>query len=93
MTNFEKIKAMSVDALAEWLERLSKRYDEPDWTCWFDENYCKKCEPVIGRYKDSHREMEFSWCELNDNKCKYFQELDEIPDEKEIIKMWLESEV
>jgi hypothetical protein len=38
------------------------------------------------------RECEFAWCEIND-KCIAFPELGEMPSDKEIIKLWLESEV
>ena len=37
------------------------------------------------------RECEFAWCELN-GKCKFFKDMDDIPDVKQIIKMWLESD-
>jgi ATP-dependent helicase/DNAse subunit B len=36
-------------------------------------------------------EIECTYCEL-ENKCRFFQELDDVPDNKEMIKMWLEEE-
>lgn len=91
MTVFQKIKNMDTDELAEWLDEHGA-YDDAPWFRWWDENYCKKCKPVIGKYKDFDREMEFAWCELNDDRCKFFQDMDEMLSNKQIIKMWLESE-
>ena len=41
---------------------------------------------------DSEYKFPCYWCEL-ENKCKYFLDLDEVPDNKMIIKMWLKLEV
>ena len=87
MNNFEYIKSLSVDELAEWLDEHGE-FDGAPWSIWFDKTYCSKCDPVMGKYPDSDREIEFAWCELND-KCRF---MDFIPDAKEIIKLWLESE-
>jgi hypothetical protein len=38
---------------------------------------------------DTGRKVKFAWCEFHE-KCKFFPNLEEIPDDKEIIKMWLE---
>lgn len=90
MTVFESIKSWDVDGFTEWLDEYGA-FDTAPWMRWYDNNYCNKCEPVIENDSQTHREQEFSWCELN-GKCRYFKELDEIPDHKQIIKMWLESE-
>lgn len=88
MTNFENIKAMSIDEFAEWLEQNTTWVDAP-WTIWFNDNYCAKCEPEYGTMVDTGRKVTFAWCELHE-KCKFFPDLEEIPGDKEIIKMWLE---
>ena len=96
MTNFEMIKSKNIDEFAELLSEHFG-YDDAPWWKYFDNNYCKGCKPEIvlteslNRKIDSDREVEYAWCELN-HKCKFFQEMDEIPDEKQIIKMWLLSE-
>lgn len=89
MNNFEKIKSMNIDEFTKWLDRIHAQYDETPWSDWFDENYCQKCEPETGYIDD--KKYDFSWCELND-QCKYFEDLDDIPDCEYIIKLWLESE-
>ena len=77
--------ASSLEQIMDFLvEKLEKALDE-------DDNYCSKCESIIAYVKEFNRECECAWCELN-GKCKYFQELDNIPDNKQVIKMWLEGE-
>lgn len=88
---FDDIKSKSVDKFAEWLDKYGM-FDNSPWMEWFDKKYCNKCEPVMCRYKDSKSEIPCSWCEL-ENKCKFFPNLDHTPDNKDIIKMWLESEM
>ena len=44
------------------------------------------------KYEDGGREFPCSYCELNGN-CKFFPDLDEAPDNKMIIKMWLETSI
>lgn len=91
MKNFDIFKTKNLDELADWLDKYGM-YDGSIWGDWFDKNYCSKCEPVI---KDEHERCswfnEFSWCEIN-GKCRYFQELDMIPSNKQVVKMWLEAE-
>ena len=90
MTNFEKIKLMSKDALADWLDKLSEYSDEAPWLTWFTEEYCDKCDPIKGTYKGSDRTHDFAYCELHDN-CKYFPNEDmSIP--TNLIKKWFEQE-
>lgn len=94
MTVFESFKANNIDELAEWLDKNISCIDETPWIKWWDNNYCNKCESEIVRtpyFLGGEREQECGWCELND-KCKYFQHLDDIPDNKYVIKLWLESE-
>jgi hypothetical protein len=83
---------MTIDALAEWLDKYGQ-FDSSPWMNWFTENYCNKCESIECHYPDSEYKFHCSWCELNDNKCKFFPDADEAPNNKKIIKLWLESEV
>lgn len=89
MTVYEKIKSMNIDELVKWFAQFSEAYDDTPWLNWFDDYYCEKCDPEI-RYING-REYCFGWCELNDG-CKYFQEFDDILDNEQMIRMWLETE-
>ena len=84
MRIFDIIKSKNIDGLAEWLDKF-KMWDDTPWTLWYNETYCKKCEPIV---KDG---MDYGYCELNDN-CRYFKDMEEIPNSKQMIKLWLESE-
>ena len=92
MTKFEEIKSKNIDELAEWLDKHGV-YDYSLWGNWFDENYCSKCEPILVSKEgtDYHFDIPCAWCELN-GKCKFFQDLDGTPDNKYVIKLWLETE-
>ena len=92
-SNAEMIKAMNIEQLAEWLD-TNGMWDNSPWSKWFDSTYCKQCESVKATVKDDFgkRECDFAWCEL-EHKCRYFADREDVPDCKEIIKMWLESEV
>lgn len=96
MTVFEKFKSKNIDELAEWFDKHCKLDTAPWWDYW-DKNYCSKCEseityvPDLSKDLNSDIKVECAWCELND-KCKFFKEMDKMPDEKEIIKMWLVNE-
>lgn len=92
MTRFEELKNMDIDELAEWIDE-NGQFDNSPWMTWFDELYCQNCEAVMCHYPDSTHEFPCSWCEINDDKCKFFPDLAEVPDGKKIVKMWLESEV
>lgn len=100
MTNFEKLKTMTVDELADWLNE-NCQHDEAPWVEWFDKNYCKKCEPITCRVEATNigleplfpeQEVDCAYCEL-ENKCRFCPEATGIPSLKTIIKMWLEGEV
>lgn len=94
MTVFESFKTKSIDELTEWFAK-NGGYDGTPWTMWFDKNYCLKCEGVTAYVPEYHnKEMEFGYCELY-GKCKFFEDvdIDDVLDDKFIIKMWLESEV
>lgn len=90
MNRFEKINTKNIDEFAEWLDEHGT-YDYSAWAKWWDNNYCLKCESVIAYIPEFDGEHECAWCEIN-GKCKFFQELDDIPDNKQVIKLWLESE-
>ena len=83
MTIFEKIKSMDIDEFVEWYAKVGDIEHDP---CdrWFEKKYCDDCEVVFENHV-------YGWCELN-GKCKFFQELDDIPSFKQTIKLWLESE-
>lgn len=88
---FDKFKSINIDGMAEWLDQYGM-FDNSPWMTWFDQQYCKNCEDVMCKYENGKREFPYSYCEFNGN-CKFFPDLDESPDNKMIIKMWLESEV
>lgn len=101
MTKFESINSKNIDEFAEWLDKYGA-YDDSAWSKWFDENYCQKCKTVIMPREEYARidgwsrsdycgDIECGYCEIRD-KCQYFQDKDEVPNNKEIIKMWLETE-
>ncbi len=102
MNNFEKLKSMSIDELAEWLDK-NGIIDNSPWDEHFNNKYCNNCESVMCKYEDAEKvlgfkpclwddEIECVYCEL-EHKCKFFPELDDIPDNRDTIRMWLESEV
>lgn len=91
MTNFAKLKSMSVDELAKFLDKYGQ-YDHSPWSLWFDKRYCKNCDEIIGKDPDGSRQFLFSYCEVYD-KCRFFENLSDAPDNKEIIKMWLELDL
>ena len=101
MTRFEELKNMDIEVLAEWLDK-NGQFDDVPWSNWFANTYCNNCEAIKCKYTDAesklgfkpfyNRDIECSYCEL-ERKCRFFQDMDDIPDSKEIVKMWLESEV
>ena len=104
MTNFEHLKSMSIEELAEWLDMYGQ-YDNSPWSTWFSETYCDKCESIKCKYVDAEKTLGFTpylfgsysgdlfcaYCEL-EKKCKFFPDLDNTPDNLETIKMWLTRE-
>ena len=97
MTNFEKIKNMSLDEFAEWVDEHGM-FDNTPWMKWFNENYCDKCESIFVKAEEAEKvlgikpfyneEYECAYCEVYENCCKFFP--DKCPSNKDIIKMWLE---
>lgn len=90
MTILEDFKNKNIDELVDWFDKHFT-FDDAPWWIWWDKNYCSKCisEMFID---DNGDKTNFAYCEVNGN-CKFFKELDDIPDNKSIIKMWLESEL
>ena len=107
MINFERLQSMSMDELAEWLDK-NCMFDNSPWLNSFNEKYCEKCESIKCKYVDAEEklglspyacysgEIKCAYCELADEsgikKCRFFPELNDVPDNKEMIKMWLEEE-
>jgi hypothetical protein len=87
MNNFEKLKSMSAEELAEWFDKYIA-FDNAPYMIWFDQKYCKNCEPIMCKYEDSKYEFPCSYCEL-EGTCKFFPEQENTPDSQKIIKMWL----
>lgn len=92
MNNYERIMSMEIDELAEYLNDKWTHDDDPSIE-WWNKKYCSNCEPITVKAQYLGHNIDCSWCELNDDKCKYFPELKEMPDSKQIMRMWLESDV
>lgn len=85
MIMFENLQSMNIDEFVEWFAENCVHDNDPSIR-WFDETYCKNCECVV---KDG---IEYGYCELND-KCRFFQHIDGALDNKQTIKLWLQSEI
>lgn len=106
MTNIERLKAMSLEELAEWLDE-NGMFDGSPWNTWFTNRYCENCESIECKYDRAKTDLgitpfydetiECAYCELADEsgikRCRFFPELDDIPNNKKIIEMWLIEEV
>lgn len=79
MTVFENLMSKNIDELVEWLDENGAVYDSP-WKKWYNKTYCRKCNAD-----------ECRWCQLY-NKCKFFPEMNRVPNRRQKIKLWLESE-
>ena len=96
MNNLKNLQIMNIDQLVEFLD-TNGHLDGICWKC-FEETYCDNC-PTETVYIDEHEgehiwktECECTYCEVHD-KCRFFTEMDDVPDSKETIKLWLEAEV
>ena len=92
MKVFDEIKSKDIDEFAEWLDKECGWFEGAPWSEYFDNTYCKNCEGVKVYAEYLNRDVEYGWCELY-GKCKFFENLDKVPDNKQMIKMWLELEV
>lgn len=75
---------MNIDEFVEWYQN-NCLHDHDPCIKWWDETYCKNCKPII---KDG---MEYAYCELN-YKCRFFKDMDNVPDCEQTTKLWLQSE-
>lgn len=89
MTIFENFINRDIDALVDYLDEHFT-FDNAPWWKWWDENYCSKCIAEIA-VDDEGNKRDYGYCELHGN-CRFFKDMKEIPDNKQIIKMWLESD-
>lgn len=102
MTNFKHLQTMTVEQLADWLDK-NGMFDGSPWLDWFNKSYCEKCEAIECHYEKAKmdlgidliytdRTIECAYCEL-EPKCRFFPELEKVPDNKKVIEMWLIEEV
>ena len=98
MTNFEKIKSLSIEEFAGWIDSTLPFSGNEPWNKWFNEEYCKKCEPetVLGNglyypWGTHETEIECSFCEIN-GYCRFFPYYNSPLDTKDVITMWLNKE-
>ena len=90
MTWFDNLKSKNVDEFAKWLDENCLA-DSAPWHYWFGKKYCNNCETI--RQQTYHNGLlEHAWCELNNNRCKFFIDMEEIPCGVDLIKMWLNSD-
>lgn len=90
MKIIDVIKSYTVDEMADFLDEYSM-HDSNPWFDWWDENYCSKCMEEISFNPYYGRDCRYAYCELHNN-CRHFQDMEEVPDSKQILKMWLETE-
>lgn len=91
MNKYERLRSMTIDDMAGYLDACWSHDDDPSME-WWNKKYCNNCEPVYKYAECFNREVDFAWCEVNGGQCKYFPELDGLPDNRQIMKMWLESD-
>lgn len=93
MTNFEKLKNLSNDKFAEWLDQHGA-FDNSPWNIYFSHKYCDNCEPIkkeVEGWGFHGKSVLCAYCELND-KCIYFPDIEEVPSNLDMIKLWLNAE-
>ena len=107
MNNFENLKKMSLEDFTDWLDK-NGQFDDSPWSDWFSKKYCDNCESIEISDAEAKEKLGFSlyewfgidtecaFCELADEsgkkRCRFFQDLDDIPDNKKVIEMWLIEE-
>lgn len=67
MTNADRIRTLSDEEMAKYLDTLT--WKEPAWDRWFNEEFCKKCKPLVGEYEG--KTIEFHECETCDGECPH----------------------
>lgn len=100
MNNFENLKKMSLDDFTAWLDK-NGMFDNSPWLNSFNKKYCDNCESVECHYEEAKEKLgitpfydntiECAYCEVY-KKCRFFEHLEDVPDNKDMIKMWLEEE-
>ena len=99
MTNFDFLRSMSVDELAEWLDE-NGQFDNSPWANWFNDKYCSNCESITCKVEGANigvtplypeHEIDCAYCEIHKN-CRFFKDQNKVPDVTDIIKMWLLEE-
>ena len=88
MRVFDYLESKNIDELVDWIDKNFIAFSTPWWK-WWHTTYCNECEAEIV-LNDNGFKIEYGYCELNNN-CKYFQDMECVPDNKQVIKMWLES--
>ena len=91
MTVFEQIKNMDIDEFTAWIT-VNWLYSGDLVIDWWDKTYCRKCKPEKITFPNIDHEYECSYCGEYD-KCRYFTELDKMPDDLMRVKLWLQSHV
>lgn len=91
MKNYDYIVKLSIDELAEWIDKYGE-FDDFPWLIWFDKKYCNNCDAETIYIPAFDKETECSYCELHNN-CKYFSKKDDVPNTLDIIKLWLKEEI
>ena len=91
MTILELLKTKNIDELISYFMQFND-YIETPWDTWFDHEYCSHCQPEMVHSVEHERKIPVGYCELY-GKCKFLQNLGKTPDSRQVIKMWLESEV
>ena len=91
MNKYEQLISMSLDDFARWLD-INGKFEGSPWMLWFTNKYCENCEPIKCRYPEGTHEFNCSYCEL-ENKCKFFPAMEETPDNRDMIEMWLKEAV
>lgn len=88
MNNFEKFKSMTIDELADWIDKYGQ-FDNSPWLEYFNTKYCENCESI--KCTRNEKTDLCAYCELHDC-CKFFPDLNYVPEVRDTIKLWLESE-
>ena len=91
MKQIDVFNSMNIDEFVDWLDEYGG-FESSPWLKWWDETYCKNCDSVCAASPNGYGEAEYGYCELHGN-CRYFKDLNDVPSTKQIIKMWLESEI
>ena len=70
MTNGDRIRAMSDEELAKFLDGLAFSRETP-WSDLFARKFCDNCPTVRCVVEGYRQEMEFNECDFADGKCPH----------------------